>query len=159
MLILNTGGTFNKRYNPLNGELEVPCDEAAIISIIATFSEPMRVQGLLYKDSLEMTHEDREVLAKTIFESDEDLIVVVHGTDTMDLSAQHVAKLGLEKVIVFTGSMVPFSIDTIEATANLSMAIGYARNASKGVYIVMQGVCGSYDKVIKNKNIGKFEYV
>jgi L-asparaginase len=65
----------------------------------------------------------------------------------------------LDKVIVFTGAMVPFSIDTIEATANLSMALGYARNASNGVYIAMQGVCGSYDKVIKNRELGKFEYV
>ncbi|HQS67154.1 MAG TPA: asparaginase domain-containing protein [Sulfuricurvum sp.] len=159
MLILNTGGTFNKRYNPLTGTLEVPHDEVAIISITSTFSTPIRVQGLLYKDSLEMTHEDREVLAKTIFQSDEDLIIVVHGTDTMDQSAQHVANLGLQKVIVFTGSMVPFSIDPIEATANLAMAIGYTHHALHGVYIVMQGVCGPYNRVIKNRDQGKFDYV
>ncbi|HEX5669992.1 MAG TPA: asparaginase domain-containing protein [Sulfuricurvum sp.] len=159
MRILNTGGTFNKRYNPLNGALEVPRDDAAVMAIIAAFSEPICVQGLLYKDSLEMTDEDRELLAKTISQSDEKLIVIVHGTDTMDQSAQHVAQLGLGKVIVFTGSMVPFSIDTVEATANLAMAIGYAQNASNGVYIVMQGICGSYDKVIKNREFGKFEYV
>lgn len=159
MLILNTGGTFNKRYNPVNGELEVPHDDTAITSVIATFNMPVSVQGLLYKDSLDMTHDDRELLAKTIFQSDEDLIIVVHGTDTMDQSAQHVAKLGLEKVIVFTGAMVPFSIDAIEATANLAMAIGYTHHALNGVYIVMQGVCGPYDRVTKNKERGKFEYV
>ncbi|MDQ1298506.1 MAG: L-asparaginase [Campylobacterota bacterium] len=159
MLILNTGGTFNKRYDPKSGELIVPADNAAIDSIISVFSNPMAVEGLLYKDSLEMTRDDRELLAKTISQSDEKLIVVVHGTDTMDLSAQHLSQLALEKVIVFTGAMVPFSIDTVEATANLSMAIGYAHNASHGVYIVMQGVCGSYDKVIKNRELGQFEYV
>lgn len=159
MVILNTGGTFNKRYNPLNGELEVPCDNLAVDSVVSTFSKAVSVQGLLYKDSLDMTAADRDDLAKTISQSDERIIIVVHGTDTMDQSAQHIASLGLDKVVVFTGAMIPFSIDAIEATANLSMAIGYARNASKGVYIVMQGVCGSYDKVIKNKNIGKFEYV
>lgn len=159
MLILNTGGTFNKRYNPVNGELEVPFDDTAVLSVITVFSMPIRVEGILYKDSLEMTPDDRELLGKTISQSDEKMIIVVHGTDTMDLSAQHIASLGVDKVIVFTGAMVPFSIDVIEATANLSMAIGYARNASNGVYIVMQGVCGPYDKVIKNKNIGKFEYV
>lgn len=159
MLILNTGGTFNKRYNPLNGELEVPLDDAAVLSVITLFSMPVRVEGIVYKDSLEMTPDDRELLGKTISQSDENTIVVIHGTDTMDLSAQYIASLGLDKVVVFTGAMVPFSIETIEATANLSMAIGYARNASSGVYIVMQGVCGSYDTIIKNKNIGKFEYV
>lgn len=159
MLILNTGGTFNKRYDSKSGELIVPADNAAIDSIISVFSNPMAVVGLLYKDSLEMTRDDRELLAKTIIQCDEKFIIIVHGTDTMDLSAQHLSQLALEKVIVFTGAMVPFSIDTIEATANLSMAIGYARNASNGVYIVMQGVCGSYDKVIKNRELGQFEYV
>lgn len=159
MLILNTGGTFNKRYNPLNGELEVPLDDAAVLSVLSVFSVPVCVEGIVYKDSLEMTPEDRELLGKTISQSDENTIVVIHGTDTMELSAHHIAGLGLDKIVVFTGAMIPFSIDAIEATANLSMAIGYAHNASKGVYIVMQGVCGSYDKVIKNKNLGKFEYV
>lgn len=159
MLILNTGGTFNKRYDPKSGELFVPTDNTAIDSIISVFSNPITIEGLLYKDSLEMTHYDRELLAKTISQSDEELIVVVHGTDTMDLSAQHISQLSLEKVIVFTGAMVPFGIDAIEATANLAMAIGYADHVSNGVYIVMQGVCGPYDKVIKNRDIGKFDYV
>ena len=159
MLILNTGGTFNKRYEPKSGELFVPVDNKAVDSIISVFSDTIVVEGLIYKDSLDMTQADRELLAQTISQSDEHLIVVLHGTDTMDLSAQYISESGFDKVIVFTGAMVPFSIDTIEATANLSMAIGYARNASNGVYIVMQGVCGLYDKVIKNRELGKFEYV
>jgi L-asparaginase len=122
-------------------------------------SEKIAVRGMIYKDSLYMNHEDREVLARTISQSDENYIIVIHGTDTMDLSAKHIAQLSLKKVIVFTGAMVPFSIDSIEATANLSMAIGFAQNAINGVYIVMQGVCGFYDKVIKNRELGKFEYV
>jgi L-asparaginase len=159
MLILNTGGTFNKRYNPISGELEVPRDDAAILSVLATFSQPIKVQGLLYKDSLEMTLDDRESLAKTISQSDETVIIVVHGTDTMDQSAQHIARMGLSKVVVFTGAMVPFSINAVEATANLSMAMGYSHNVSSGVYVVMQGVCGPHDRVIKNRDVGRFEYV
>ncbi len=27
--VINTGGTFNKRYNPITGELEVPKDSIA----------------------------------------------------------------------------------------------------------------------------------
>lgn len=159
MLILNTGGTFNKRYDPKDGELFVPVDNKAVECIVSVFTDAIAIGGLIYKDSLEMTSNDRELLGKTISQSDENTLVIIHGTDTMDLSAHYIASLGLDKVVVFTGAMIPFSIDSIEATANLSMAIGYARNASKGVYIVMQGVCGPYDIVIKNKNIGKFEYV
>lgn len=159
MLILNTGGTFNKRYDSKSGELFVPADNQAIDFVVSTFSEPLTIEGLLYKDSLEITSEDRDLLGKTISQSDEKIIIVVHGTDTMDQSAEHIARLTLDKVVVFTGSMVPFSIDEVEATANLAMAIGYAHNALNGVYIVMQGICGAYDRVIKNREYGKFEYV
>lgn len=159
MLIINTGGTFNKRYDPIKGELFVPQDNRAIEAIRTSLVMDISLQGILYKDSLEMDDHDRSVLAKTIAQSDEQIIIVVHGTDTMELSARYVANLALEKVIVFTGAMIPFSIDPLEATANLSMAMGYAQNASNGVYIVMQGVMGRYDSVKKNKFAGKFEYV
>jgi len=159
MLIINTGGTFNKRYDPIQGELFVPQDNNAIEAILASLVIDISLQGILYKDSLEMDNHDRAVLAKTIADSEAKTIIVVHGTDTMDLSAAYVASLGLDKVIVFTGAMVPFSIDPLEATANLSTAIGYAQNVSSGVYVVMQGIMGQYEQVKKNKSAGKFEYV
>ena len=34
--IINTGGTFNKRYNPIKGQLEVPSDNIALDKIIAS---------------------------------------------------------------------------------------------------------------------------
>ncbi|MGZ5207505.1 MAG: asparaginase domain-containing protein [Sulfuricurvum sp.] len=159
MLILNTGGTFNKRYNPLTGELFVPSDNDAVETILKSLVIERDVQGILYKDSLEMDEADRAFLADTIAKSDEKVIIVVHGTDTMDLSAEAVARLALKKTIVFTGAMIPFSIDPLEATANLAMAIGFALRSCSGVYIVMQGICGQYNYVRKNRECGKFEYV
>lgn len=159
MLIINTGGTFNKRYDPIKGELFVPQDNSAIEAILTSLVIDISLQGILYKDSLEMDDYDRSVLGKTITESEAKTIIVVHGTDTMDVSAEYVASLELDKVIVFTGAMIPFSIDPLEATANLSMAIGYANNGSAGVHIVMQGIMGRYEQVKKNKSAGKFEYV
>lgn len=159
MLIINTGGTFNKRYDPIKGELFVPQDNSAIEAILTSLVIDISLQGILYKDSLEMDDHDRSVLGKTITESEAKTIIVVHGTDTMDVSAEYVASLELDKVIIFTGAMIPFSIDPLEATANLSMAIGYANNGSAGVHIVMQGIMGRYEQVKKNKSAGKFEYV
>lgn len=159
MLILNTGGTFNKRYDPIKGELFVPQDNRAVEAVLASMVIDIPLQGILYKDSLEMDNHDRSWLAQTIAQSNEKIIIVVHGTDTMDLSAEYVASLSLDKVVVFTGAMVPFGIDPIEATANLSMAIGYANHGSAGVHIVMQGVMGKFEHVKKNKSAGKFEYV
>ncbi|MFA5216033.1 asparaginase domain-containing protein [Sulfuricurvum sp.] len=159
MRIINTGGTFNKRYDPLKGELFVPKDNAAVEAIISSFVVDIPLQGVIYKDSLEMDSHDRFVLGEMIAHSKENIIIVVHGTDTMDISAAYIESLALEKVIVFTGAMVPFSINPIEATANLSIAIGYANNVQAGVHIVMQGVMGSFKQVKKNKFAGKFEYV
>lgn len=159
MLILNTGGTFNKRYNPITGELFVPSDNHAIETIVKRWVISSTIQGIIFKDSLEMDDSDRELLAQTIATAEEKVIIVVHGTDTMDKSAAKVAQMGLDKCVVFTGAMVPFSVDSIEATANLAMAIGYAANRENGVYIVMQGVMGSYDRVAKNKTVGRFDYV
>lgn len=159
MLIINTGGTFNKRYDPIKGELFVPNDNKAVEQILESLVIPIPVQGVLYKDSLEMDNHDRSLLAQTIAQSSEKIIIVVHGTDTMDLSAEYVASLSLDKVVVFTGAMIPFSIDNVEATANFSMALGYAQNAEYGVHIVIQGIMGSFERVKKNKSVGKFEYV
>lgn len=159
MLILNTGGTFNKRYNPITGELFVPSDNHAIETIVKRWVISSTIQGIIFKDSLEMDDSDRELLAQTIATAEEKVIIVVHGTDTMNKSAAKVAQMGLDKCVVFTGAMVPFSVDSIEATANLAMAIGYAANRENGVYIVMQGVMGSYDRVAKNKTVGIFDYV
>lgn len=159
MLILNTGGTFNKRYNPITGELFVPSDNHAIETIVKRWVISSTIQGIIFKDSLEMDDSDRELLAQTIATAEEKVIIVVHGTDTMDKSAAKIAQMGLDKCVVFTGAMVPFSVDSIEATANLAMAIGYAANRENGVYIVMQGVMGSYDRVAKNKTVGRFDYV
>lgn len=159
MLIINTGGTFNKRYDPIAGELFVPSDNRAVELIVRTLCVEMDIEGIIYKDSLDMEDEDRALLCERIASSDDSLILVVHGTDTMDISAEVVAALNLKKTVVFTGAMVPFHIDPIEATANLAMAIGFAMRSCSGVYIVMQGVCGQYNHVRKNRVLGKFEYV
>ena len=43
--IYNTGGTFNKRYDPLKGELFVPHDTTAIEAVVATFAEAVESKG------------------------------------------------------------------------------------------------------------------
>lgn len=159
MLILNTGGTFNKRYDFVRGELFVPRDNVAVEAILSTMSVAIECEGIIYKDSLEMGDADRSLLAQMIEKSNERHIVVIHGTDTMDQSAQAVASLGLDKGVVFTGAMIPYSIDPVEATANLALALGFVQCAPNGVYIAMQGIVGPHMRVIKNKTAGKFEYV
>ena len=55
--------------------------------------------------------------------------------------------------------MVPYSIDPVEATANLCSAYGYL-NALKheGIYIAMNGAIGEYTQIKKDRIKGKFSF-
>jgi L-asparaginase len=160
MLILNSGGTFNKRYNPSNGDLEVPYDNNAIQKILESVNYKYGLAGVVYKDSLDMNMDDRKMLANIIMESSDDTFIIIHGTDTMDMSAEFLDEIFDDKKIILTGAMKPFEIDNIEATLNLGMAIGFSKSLVKnGVYICMNGIIAPWDRVIKNRQLGKFELV
>jgi len=160
MLILNSGGTFNKRYNQFNGQLEVPYDNNAIESILQTYNPKYDLAGVVYKDSLDMDLNDRKMLANIILESKDDKFVVVHGTDTINESAEFLDTIFEDRKIVLVGSMKPFEIDKVEATLNLGLAIGYVQALDKnGVYICMNGYIELWDNIVKNRAKGKFELV
>ena len=157
--VINTGGTFNKRYNPLNGELEVPNDFLAIEDILnkgLCVNQQIKITQIISKDSLEFTKEDRKFLLETIQNSNSNKIIIVHGTDTMIKSAKFIAKNIKNKKIIFTGAMKPYEIEKVEAVANFMMAFGFIQNAKNGVYVSMHGVVERYDKIQKNYKKGVF---
>lgn len=157
VLIINTGGTFNKVYNPLNGHLEVDTKGDAIRSITSKWGCEIEITNIIGKDSLDMSNHDRLELLATISQSDFHHIIVVHGTDTMDITAEYLNEGDLEKCIILTGAMVPCSIDPVEATANLCSAYGYINVIDKkGIYIAMNGIIDHYNKVKKDRSKGKF---
>jgi len=167
VLIINTGGTYNKRYNKLNGELEVSGGNEAVDEILKTVSRGNGIKSnykmvaILSKDSLDITDEDRQVIVETIlFHSDYDRIIIIHGTDTMFESAEFLTKsVGCaDKKIMFVGAMYPYEIDKIEATFNLAMGLGYLVNMKDTIAISMNGYVGNYKNVKKNKINGYFEY-
>ena len=160
MLILNSGGTLNKRYNPLKGELEVPFDNEAILSILDSSEFEYNLAGLVYKDSLDMDMNDRKVITNIILESIESIFILVHGTDTMDETAEFLSAIFDDRIIILVGAMKPFEIDKVESSLNIGMAIGFAKAVpANGVYICMNGYIESWDQIIKNRKKGKFELV
>jgi len=160
MLILNSGGTFNKRYNPLNGLMEVPYDNDAVEHILESVHLKYGLAGVVYKDSLEMDSNDRKMIANIIMESSEDTFIIIHGTDTMEESAEFLNEVFDNRKIILTGAMQPFEIDAIEASLNLGVAIGYAQVLEEsGVFICMNGFVKPWNKLVKNKNMGRFEFV
>ncbi|MDQ7059586.1 MAG: asparaginase domain-containing protein [Sulfurimonas sp.] len=160
MLILNTGGTLNKRYNTLNGELEVPVDNIAIENILDTVHIKYNVAGVIYKDSLDMDINDRKMLASIIMESKEDTFIIIHGTDTMSESAEFLDEIFEDRKIILVGAMKPFEIEAIESSLNLGMAIGFAKAIdSFGVFICMNGYVEQCSKIKKNRLKARFECV
>ena len=155
--IISTGGTFNKIYNPKTGELDIDKSSKALQVLAKKWLCHLEVVNLIGKDSLEMTQEDRNLLITSIKNCESKHIIVVHGTDTMDITANALAQAQLQKSIVLTGAMLPFSIDPIEATANLASAYGYLQNVtSNGITIAMNGVIDYYLNVKKDRTQGKF---
>ena len=158
VLIINTGGTFNKVYNPINGELEVDEKGNAIRDIMSKWHCDFEIIEIIGKDSLDITGQDRLELLATISQSQASQIIVIHGTDTVDITAEYLHDAELEKSIILTGTMIPYSIDPVEATANLSSAYGYiAAGYKRGVYIAMHGIIDSFEKVRKDRKEGRFK--
>jgi len=157
ILLISTGGTFNKTYNPKNGELEIDKNSAALQTIASKWLCEFEILNIIGKDSLEITNHDRLELLSTIHQSSYQSIIIIHGTDTMDVTAEYLAEAELEKTIVITGAMVPYSLDATEATANLASAYGYIHTLEKnGVFIAMNGIMDNFEKVKKNRKEGKF---
>ncbi len=160
MLILNSGGTFNKRYNQRTGELEVPYDNYAIEKILDSYTPNYDLAGVVYKDSLEMDVNDRKMLTNIIMESTDDSFIIVHGTDTMNETAEFLDAVFEDRKIVLVGAMNPFEIESVEATLNLGIAIGFLNaKPQNGVYISMSGHIEEWDKIVKNRAKGEFELV
>ncbi len=159
ILIINTGGTFNKRYNPQKGELEVPKDSNALEDILQHFHNlHYKIKNIIHKDSLEIETTDRQKIAEVIKNSTSKKILIIHGTDTIDKTAEFLQSQISDKTILLTGAMIPYSIDTVEANANFSMSIGYLLNTTLcGVYISMHGLIDRHDRVFKNREIGVFQ--
>ena len=160
MLILNTGGTFNKRYNPLNGEVEVAYDNNAIETILETNLSQYDLAAVMYKDSLDMDMNDRKILANIIMEYVDNSFLIIHGTDTMHETAEFLSTVFEDRKIVITGAMRPFEIDKIESSLNLGSSIGFLKAQEKnGVYICMNGYIEPWEKIKKNTLKGQFELV
>ena len=144
----------------LTRDIEVPFDNEAIERILQSVDSDYNLAGVMYKDSLEMTTDDRKILANIIMQSKDDTFIIVHGTDTMHLSAEFLAEIFDDRIIILVGSMKPFEIDNVEASVNLGMAIGFSKAVNEfGVYICMSGFVKPWQNLQKNKKFGKFEVV
>lgn len=155
--IIATGGTFDKRYDPIAGTLGFGATHLEAIVQRARLAPPVAVEAPMQLDSLDMTETDRERILQACRASAEERIVVVHGTDTMVETARVLGRANLARCIVLTGAMVPYTIAESDALFNLGFAVGCARTLAHGVWIAMNGQVHPWDRVLKNRALGVFE--
>ena len=163
VIIVTTGGTIEKTYNEFDGSLENrgTSIKNRILSKMRLPYTNIIVQPLLSKDSLYMTDEDRTLISQTLEKEMKKNcpIVVLHGTDTMHVTAEYCFKQNNSPSVpvVFTGAMIPMGFDDSDAAQNVTEALLSAKLLSPGFYISFHNQVFKVPNVRKNKEKGTFE--
>jgi L-asparaginase len=157
--IFVTGGTFDKEYNELNGQLFFKDTHIQEILKLGRCKLDLSIRTLMLVDSLEMTDTDRSIIIESCKRAEEEKIVVTHGTDTMTSTAKLLAENITNKTIVITGAMIPYKFGSSDGLFNLGSALAFAQTLPHGVYVAMNGKYFPWNKVKKNKQTGYFEEI
>lgn len=154
-----TGGTFDKEYNYITGELYFKDTHLSDMFERGRSTLNIDVKTLMMIDSLEMTDADREIILHSCRRSKHKDILITHGTDTMVKTAEMLAKADIEdKTIVLTGAMVPYAFgSSSDGFFNLGAALAFAQVLPAGVFVCMNGRYFAWDSVQKNRKTGYFE--
>lgn len=159
--IFATGGTFDKDYNFVTGELYFKDSSLPDMLERGRCTLELDIKTLMMIDSLSMTEVDREIVVHNCRRCNSNQIVVTHGTDTMVETAAYIAKAGIEeKTIVLTGAMIPYAFgSSSDGFFNLGAALAFVQVLPPGVYVAMNGRFFNWDTVEKNRANGHFELV
>lgn len=154
--LIATGGTFDKSYDPLAGRLTFENTHLPEILETSRIADPVELEIEELVDSLEMGEDRRMAIVESCRRSPESHIVVVHGTDTMTLTARLIGRAALEKTVVLTGAMIPYAVARSDALFNLGSAFMAARVLPYGVWIVMNGRALPWNEAVKDRERGIF---
>ncbi len=155
--VIITGGTFDKIYDEVGGNLTFKDTHLPEILGFTRCTVPIECELNQLIDSLDMQVANRLSILAACRRAAERRIVVTHGTDTMVETAGIVGQAGLDKTIVFTGSMVPYAFASSDAVFNLGCALTAVQLLPPGVYIAMNGRTFMWNRVKKNRGRGIFE--
>jgi L-asparaginase len=106
-----------------------------------------------------MTNDDRLLIARQCNSSEEDKIIITHGTDTMTQTAAILAAQVANKTIVLTGAMIPYKFGSSDGLFNLGSALAFVQALPVGVYVAMNGSVFNWNNVQKNTQTGVFEEI
>jgi L-asparaginase len=155
--IFVTGGTFDKEYNELTGELFFKESHVRDMLRLGRSQLEVEIETLMMIDSLQMTESDRQLILRRCAECSETHIVITHGTDTMEATATVLGQGISGKTVVLTGAMVPYTFGSSDGMFNLGTALAFVQTLEPGVYVAMNGKYFAWDRVHKNRQLGAFE--
>ncbi len=155
--IIITGGTFDKEYNELTGELFFNETHIPEMLELGRSRLELRIVELMMRDSLLLTDSDIKIICDVCQNSEEDKILITHGTDKMVNTAKVLGQSIKNKTIVLTGAIIPYAFGSSDGMFNLGSALAFVQTLPFGVYITMNGKFYHYENVRKNKENGNFE--
>ncbi len=157
--IFVTGGTFDKEYNEITGQLFFKDTHLPEMITRSRVSPQVTVTTLMMIDSLDMKPRDRDLIVNNCIETPETRIIITHGTDTMAITASALAGKVPGKTIVLTGAMIPYKFGSSDGFFNLGCALAFVQTLPPGVYVSMNGRFFDWNNVRKNRQTGVFEEV
>jgi len=157
--IFATGGTFDKEFNEINGELYFKETNLFKLLQLGRSQIDAKIETLMMVDSLQMTDTERQYILEKCKKEKTDKIIITHGTDTMVKTAQFIATHIKDKIIILTGAMIPIKFGSSDGLFNLGSALSFVQILTPGVYITMNGQYFYWDNVRKNKKLGIFERI
>jgi L-asparaginase len=157
ILFIQTGGTIDKDYPKQTKGYAFEITEPAVKQILEKINPAFEydVVSLLRKDSMDLTVKDKKKIFEECEKAETDKIIITHGTDTMIETAKFLSEIK-NKTIVLTGAFKPEKFTNSDADFNVGAAVGAVNVLDNGMYIAMNGRVYRYDKVIRNKETGKF---
>tara|TARA_B110000285_G_C14835585_1_gene472927 strand:+ start:247 stop:732 length:486 start_codon:yes stop_codon:yes gene_type:complete len=158
LVFIQTGGTIDKDYPHTTKGWAFEFGEPATNRILEKLNPSFEYEVLTscQKDSLEITEEDRNSLAKLIQSHKENKFIITHGTDTMMETATFLKERIRDKLIIITGAMRPERFSNSEAAVNVGCAIATANLMENGVFIAMHGVVKRETEIKRDLETGKY---
>jgi L-asparaginase len=156
--VICTGGTIDKDYSCELGGYNFEVGEPAVKRVLDRLRNVnfrYEVHSVVRKDSLDMTPEDRQAIARACRECADDRILVTHGTDTM-LETAAVLSTIKDKTIVMTGAMRPEKFIDSDAEFNFGLAVGALNVLPPGVYVAMSGRVYPWNRCRKDRRTEMF---
>ena len=157
--IFITGGTFDKEYNELSGQLYFNQTHMHELLKLGRCNADVEIETLMMVDSLDMTKNQRNHIIKKCIQEPLDKIIITHGTDTMVETAQLISEKINDKTIILTGAMIPFKFGSSDGLFNMGSALAYVQAVKEGIYIAMNGQIFQHKNVKKNTELGIFETI